>query len=102
MYLKAKYENIKNIGSNLISKSNDIEKTSLEMKKLIDELSLYWKGEDYEEFKSNYLSKISKASISAIELNAIGHAITKVGIVYSLADNDFNDELSIMRKNNYE
>ena len=98
MYLKAKYDVIQNVGNTFVKKSDDINSVIGEVKKLLDELENYWSGEDYDNFKSSYLESINKANITMIELNALGHAITKAGIVYSLVDNDFYKEIESMRK----
>ena len=102
MYLKAKYDVIQNVGNNFVKKSDDIDTTLNEIKSLLDELETYWSGEDYDNFKNSYLTSINKANVTMIELNAIGHSLTKVGIVYSLVDNDFYDEIESMRKRKYE
>lgn len=102
MYLKAKYENIKDLGSDIVTKSSDIEDVLTDIDSLLKELENSWSGKDYDKFIESYKESINKASVTAIELNAIGHAIKKVGIIYSLVDNDFFDEIESMRKNKYE
>ena len=102
MYLKAKYDVIQDVGKDFVTKSDEIDTTINEMKSLLDELETYWSGEDYNNFKNSYLTSINKANATMIELNALGHALTKVGIVYSIVDNDFYDELESMRKRKYE
>ncbi len=98
MYLKAKYDVIQNVGKTFVKKSDDINTTINDIKSLLDELEKYWSGVDYDNFKSSYLDSLNKANNTMIEMNALGYALTKAGIVYSIVDNDFYNEIKSMGK----
>ena len=97
MKLRAEYDEIKILGDFFIKESEDLSGNIDDIKKLIEELSNYWKGKDYEVFRNNSISNITNMENTSIEFNAFGNALKKISGIYSGIDNDFSTKIKRVR-----
>lgn len=97
MKLRAEYDTIKAIGEFFISESDELDSNIDDIKKLIEELSYYWKGTDYDVFRNNSISNITNVENTAIEFNAFGNALKKISGIYGGIDNDFSTKIKRVR-----
>ena len=93
MRLKAEYDSINAIGTYFVEESKELENNINDINRLIEELSKYWKGTDYETFKNNSTSNMTNVINTAIEFNAFGNALKKISRIYGDIDNDFGTKL---------
>lgn len=102
MYLKVKYDDLKETGKFLVDKSDELDDLVGDIKVLIDELKGYWDGTDYNKFISSYNRNLRKVTATVIELNALGNALKKISSIYQGIDTDFEKKVSKMRNDKYE
>lgn len=102
MYLKVKYDNLQDVGTYFVSKSEELDKVLEDIKSLSNELKNYWDGTDYDKFVNRYNVYIKDAIATSIEINALGHALKKISDLYLGIDNDFGNKVNSMRKKDNE
>lgn len=102
MYFKAKYDDITETGDFFKNKSQELDSHVGKVNSLLVELEKYWNGKDYVALRKSYSKRIGEVSVSSNELNALGKALCKVGLIYSSADGNFENKVEKMRKDKNE
>jgi uncharacterized protein YukE len=96
MYIKTDYDDLKSMGKYLVNTADDFNSTIDKMLSKLDELELYWKGPDYDNYKEVYRTYLLNIKTSYIELNAFGNALDRVSYYYGQIDSEFDDKMRKM------
>ena len=87
MEVKVDYGKIYDIGTNVIKENDDLLTNLNDIMKIIDEIGECWQGTDYNNFKNNSITYISKQEEMLKQLEFMGKYMTFASGVYT----DYNE-----------